>query len=35
MSRPKDTTATLIPSFRYKDAPKAIEWLCRAFGFEK
>jgi uncharacterized glyoxalase superfamily protein PhnB len=25
----------VIPSFRYKDAPKAIEWLCRAFGFEK
>ncbi len=25
----------MIPSFRYKDAPKAIEWLCRAFGFEK
>lgn len=20
---------------RYKDAPKAIEWLCKAFGFEK
>ena len=25
----------MIPSFRYKDAPKAIVWLCRAFGFEK
>ncbi|MEO2198105.1 MAG: VOC family protein [bacterium] len=35
MPRPKDTTATLIPSFRYKDAPTAIEWLCRAFGFTK
>ncbi len=20
---------------RYRDAPAAIEWLCRAFGFEK
>ncbi len=35
MTRPKDTTATFIPSLRYKDAPNAIEWLCRAFGFEK
>ena len=35
MSRPKDTTATVIPSLRYQDAPKAIDWLCRAFGFEK
>ena len=35
MSRPKDTTATVIPGLRYQDAPKAIDWLCRAFGFEK
>ena len=35
MSRPKDTTATIIPGLRYQDAPKAIDWLCRAFGFEK
>ena len=35
MSRPKDTTATIIPGLRYEDAPKAIDWLCRAFGFEK
>lgn len=34
MSRPKDTTATLVPSLRYADARAAIEWLCRAFGFE-
>ena len=26
---------TVIPSLRYKDAAAAIEWLCRAFGFEK
>ena len=31
----KDTTATIIPGMRYRDAPAAIEWLCRAFGFEK
>lgn len=23
----------IIPSVRYRDAPAAIEWLCRAFGF--
>jgi uncharacterized glyoxalase superfamily protein PhnB len=31
----KDTTATVIPAFRYRDAPAAIAWLCKAFGFEK
>jgi len=35
MSGPKDTTATVIPSLLYHDAIGAIEWLCRAFGFEK
>ncbi len=35
MSRPKNTTSTVIPGLRYQDAPKAIDWLCRAFGFEK
>ena len=35
MSRPKDTTATVVSSLRYQDAPKAIDWLCRAFGFER
>ncbi|MGN6518752.1 MAG: VOC family protein [Dokdonella sp.] len=29
------TTSTIIPCLRYRDAPAAIEWLCRAFGFEK
>ena len=29
------TTATIIPSLRYRDAHAAIEWLCCAFGFEK
>ncbi len=27
--------STVIPCVRYRDAPAAIEWLCRAFGFEK
>lgn len=25
----------LIPCIRYRDAPAAIDWLCRNFGFEK
>jgi uncharacterized glyoxalase superfamily protein PhnB len=32
---PKDTRATIIPCLRYRNAPAAIEWLCRNFGFEK
>jgi uncharacterized glyoxalase superfamily protein PhnB len=35
MSLPKKTTVNVIPGMRYRDAPAAIEWLCRAFGFEK
>jgi uncharacterized glyoxalase superfamily protein PhnB len=31
----KNTKATVISCLRYRDAPAAIEWLCRAFGFEK
>ena len=31
----KNTTATIIPCMRYRDAPTAIEWLCQTFGFEK
>ena len=31
----KNAKATMIPCLRYRDAPAAIEWLCRAFGFEK
>lgn len=27
--------ATVIPILRYNDAAGAIDWLCRAFGFEK
>lgn len=35
MACPADTTATIIPCLRYRDAPAAIDWLCRAFGFER
>ena len=31
----KSTMATIVPSLRYKDAPAAIDWLCKAFGFKK
>ncbi|MDB5815184.1 MAG: hypothetical protein JWM03_1303 [Rhodocyclales bacterium] len=31
----KNTRSTVIPCLRYRDAPTAIEWLCKAFGFEK
>jgi uncharacterized glyoxalase superfamily protein PhnB len=27
--------ATIIPAMRYRDAPAAVEWLCKAFGFKK
>ena len=27
--------STVIPAMRYRDAPAAIEWLCRVIGFEK
>jgi uncharacterized glyoxalase superfamily protein PhnB len=26
---------TLVPTLRYRDVPKALTWLCQAFGFEK
>jgi uncharacterized glyoxalase superfamily protein PhnB len=35
MSAPMQTTSTVIPTFRYSDAAGALEWLCKAFGFEK
>ncbi|WP_137889262.1 VOC family protein [Pseudomonas sp. 2FE] len=31
----KSTRANLIPCLRYRDAPAAIAWLCRTFGFEE
>jgi uncharacterized glyoxalase superfamily protein PhnB len=35
MSPAKDTRATIVPSFRYRDARRAMEFLVAAFGFEK
>jgi uncharacterized glyoxalase superfamily protein PhnB len=32
---PKATRATVTPCLRYRDAPAAIAWLCKTFGFEK
>lgn len=33
---PTNTSQSLIiPGFRYRNAPAAIEWLCNAFGFTK
>ncbi len=29
------TKSTVMPTMRYKDAPAAIEWLVKVFGFEK
>lgn len=34
-SSARQTTANVIPTLKYEDAPAAIEWLCRAFGFEE
>jgi uncharacterized glyoxalase superfamily protein PhnB len=34
-SNPQNTVSTVIPAMRYRDANAAIEWLCKAFGFEK
>jgi uncharacterized glyoxalase superfamily protein PhnB len=35
MNRNAKSGSTIIPTLRYRDAPAAIEWLCRAFGFQK
>ena len=36
MSKTKPIThPTMFPFMGYTDAPAAIDWLCRAFGFEK
>ncbi len=31
----QECKSTVIPCLRYRNALAAIEWLCRAFGFEK
>ena len=35
MTHPNATRANIIPALRYQQAPAAIDWLRRAFGFEK
>lgn len=35
MARPQGATSGIYPTLSYDDAERAIEWLCRAFGFEK
>lgn len=30
-----DTGSAIIPTLRYRDAPAAIDWLCRVFGFQR
>src|SRR5262245_60725726 len=29
-----ETRSTVIPGLRYRNAPTAIDWLCKTFGFE-
>lgn len=35
MPFPANTTSTVIPCLRYRDAHAAIDWLCKAFAFER
>jgi uncharacterized glyoxalase superfamily protein PhnB len=35
MTAAVSSPSTIMPALRYRDAPAAIEWLCRVFGFEK
>ena len=35
MSNATASRSTVVPAMRYRDAPKAIEFLCRVIGFEK
>lgn len=30
-----DTRSTVMPTLRYRNAPAAIDWLCRVFGFAR
>jgi uncharacterized glyoxalase superfamily protein PhnB len=31
----KDRSSTVIPAITYRNAPTAIDWLCRTFGFRQ
>lgn len=35
MSQAVETTSTIIPALRYRDALAMIDWLCSAFGFTR
>lgn len=35
MSETTPTRSTIVPGMSYRNAPEAIDWLCRVFGFEK
>jgi uncharacterized glyoxalase superfamily protein PhnB len=35
MSENTPHRTSIVPGMAYRDAPAAIEWLCRVFGFEK
>ena len=35
MSNAANTTSTIIPCLRYRNALAMIDWLCEAFGFEQ
>jgi uncharacterized glyoxalase superfamily protein PhnB len=35
MATAKRARAFTIPTMRYEDAPRMIDWLCEAFGFER
>src|SRR5262249_39070357 len=35
MSRVNQRGSAVIPGLRYRNAPAAIDWLCKVFGFEK
>jgi uncharacterized glyoxalase superfamily protein PhnB len=35
MTNTLSTPSSVIPGMWYRDAPAAIDWLCRVFGFEK
>jgi uncharacterized glyoxalase superfamily protein PhnB len=35
MAPTSSSRSTVVPAMRYRDAPAAIEWLCRVLGFEK
>ncbi|MDB5755846.1 MAG: glyoxalase [Massilia sp.] len=34
-TNPSSSGSTMIPCLRYKDAPRAIDWLCQVLGFER